>query len=297
MKSALDNEEKPLDATIDTVMPGVLQLHRDTHSAINQVDHKVAQVSENLCSLTTQLDKIAEDIADISPDVTGKMNDMHHLQRMQLGRSFLNIASQLMGSNMVAEPSKQEEELRKRLEEDCMYSTSAAISNLTNSANARPARPPKRQKTSQNTSTTDEISDSDDSIPAEERNIPVEQLPLLCPVNKHSSLSDLFDEWFGIGKFVDEHGGFFGRNKKYKAKWRKHIPNSVHSRLGRSIAAIETYAKQQKITPSEAVTYLEPTFHECNCVTSAFVEKCKTMGLLKVHKSRGSTKKNAEAAE
>ena len=200
MKAALDTEEKPFDATNDTVMPGVLQMHKETHLGINKVEHKVTAVTDKLNSLSSQ--SIAEDIEDISPNVIGKVNDMHHLQRLQLGRSFLlYIANQLMGQNMMIMPSKQEEELKKRVQESCFRSTSAAISNLTDSA-----RPSKRRKTmvtpstvnteEDNTNKDDEVSMANPTI-----NVPVEELPLLCPVNKHKCLSNLYNKWFGIGKF------------------------------------------------------------------------------------------------
>lgn len=41
----------------------------------------------------------------------------------------------------------------------------------------------------------------------------------LSMVPKHRTLMDLWDEWHGVGRFEDQHGGVKGRETKFKNKW------------------------------------------------------------------------------
>jgi hypothetical protein len=58
----------------------------------------------------------------------------------------------------------------------------------------------------------------------------------------------LLSEWIGCGDFQDQFGGIEGRNKKFGAKWRKHLPKYIYSRTKeRTIKGmIRAYAKQRK---------------------------------------------------
>ena len=48
---------------------------------------------------------------------------------------------------------------------------------------------------------------------------------------KYQFLMDVYDEWFGTGDFQDVSGGNDGREKLFKAKWRRHLGASGNKQL------------------------------------------------------------------
>jgi Centromere DNA-binding protein complex CBF3 subunit, domain 2/Transcriptional activator of glycolytic enzymes len=112
--------------------------------------------------------------------------------------------------------------------------------------------------------------------------------------NKHKRLTALWDEWHGTGDFVDDFGGVKGRDKKHGSKWRRHINNMHHSRTKRVVEAIECFASQSEIHPSEACSMLQAAFESVNCSIANFVEKCQDEGLIPKKKARGKGTKSVD---
>jgi len=108
-------------------------------------------------------------------------------------------------------------------------------------------------------------------------------------VHKHKTLSDLLDEWNGVGAFHCPYGGIQGREMKWKGKWRKHI-NSMHfSRTKRTMLAVLGFAEEQCYGDSfDACASLQNKYAvDCNCSVAKFVELMKKDGLLDNKKPRG----------
>ncbi|KAG7364178.1 hypothetical protein IV203_037380 [Nitzschia inconspicua] len=72
MASAIRHEVSPLDATVESVLPGVLEIQRTTHSMVEQLGGKVDRFHE----------AVHEATRSISEDVTRKLQGLcNHLKR------------------------------------------------------------------------------------------------------------------------------------------------------------------------------------------------------------------------
>ena len=106
-------------------------------------------------------------------------------------------------------------------------------------------------------------------------------------VPKHKCLSDLWDEWYGLGEFADTEGGIDGRNKKYGSKWWKHLEGQQYSRTSRVIKAIEAYSVANNVTTDKAIFDLEELFKECSYSVAKMVNAAQDKGLLQKKAARG----------
>ena len=123
---------------------------------------------------------------------------------------------------------------------------------------------------------------------------PADLHALFRMVPKHIVLLGLMHEWYGVGDYYDSYGGIEGRNKTYKARWRKkcHL-NAMHfSRTERTVRAVEAYAKNNSMDKFDAAVALQQVF-EIDCKTSVtnFVLWAQQEGLIAKSKSRGTRKK------
>ena len=111
---------------------------------------------------------------------------------------------------------------------------------------------------------------------------------------KHSSLTGVIKEWYGLDEFADDFGGIQGRIDKYKSttKWRKHcmIHPQHFSRTMRTVRAVEAYAKEESIDTIAAANELEDQFSRCDRSVAAFVSWAQGRGILP---RRASRKNNA----
>ena len=111
-------------------------------------------------------------------------------------------------------------------------------------------------------------------------------------VPKHTSLVDMYNEWYGLGrKYEDDFGGINGRNMAYGNKWRGHLPNQQYSRTARIIAAIEKRAADTNTSIPSCISEMDALFKEKKGVLSNYVEELQLQGLIPKKASRGKTKK------
>ena len=110
---------------------------------------------------------------------------------------------------------------------------------------------------------------------------------------KHTSLTGVIKEWFGVDEFADGHGGIQGRIDKYKSttKWRK--KSMIHpqhfSRTMRTVKAVEALARQKGVDTIAAAAMLEDKFHACEKSLANFVNWAQQDGLIIKRASRGKT--------
>ena len=107
---------------------------------------------------------------------------------------------------------------------------------------------------------------------------------------KHGSLSDLWNEWYGLENFDDGEGGIAGRNKKHGRKWRKHLSAQQYSRTQRVVQAINKYSEVHNVPTEEAVYDLEEAFANVGFSVAKMVDYCKAKGLLTAKLPRGKKK-------
>ena len=109
-------------------------------------------------------------------------------------------------------------------------------------------------------------------------------------VPKHRTLTDLWDEWHGVGRFEDQHGGVKGRETKFKNKWRKHINNAFFCRTKQCVFGIKVYADAHKMSTSDALEALQKEHVECGCSVANLMRRFQANGTLQKKGSRGRTK-------
>ena len=98
---------------------------------------------------------------------------------------------------------------------------------------------------------------------------------------KHKSLQELWNEWYGLEEYFDEHGGINGREAKYGSKWRKGLINSQQfSRTQRIIKGIRNYSISKQVGDNEAIALLEDAFQDCKCSAYNFVRHLQQEGFI-----------------
>jgi hypothetical protein len=278
MRVALDTEQSPVNATVESVLPGVIDMHRLTDSSVKQVATQVSALSEDLIYLKRDMDNLTDILEDVGPDMQVAMRQAHTDSRRQLGRrTFLNIAGQLLGRQIAVagEPAFDDDDasMEDRTEPECPVRHS-----VSRRRSVRHEESPHLELTTRSTTTVA------DTLPLNGSRLELRK--------KHKCLMDVYDEWNGTGDFHDEEGGIAGRNLKLKSSWRKHIPAKQYSRLKQTIDAIGNYAKQQGMDERDAVLALEPLFEESKCSPTNFLRGCFERGYLEKKKARGKSKEN-----
>jgi Transcriptional activator of glycolytic enzymes len=242
MKKALQEEKSPLDACLESVLPGVHQWHQANNQAVVR--------------LVERVDVFAEGTAGGINTLITKMERMEQ-QREEQDRRIVTMLE--LGAQAFRKEQFSERPLTTT-------TTATQIENETNRpAGAPPATP-----------TTNEEDDVD--VHASYRMRP-----------KHRNLTELYDEWIGAGDFADNYGGIEGRNKKYRAQWRKHIPPHVHSRTERTVEGIRAYAKQKGLHVYDACRQLQAEYEARKFSVANMVNYLINIGVLDKKKSRGRT--------
>ena len=111
---------------------------------------------------------------------------------------------------------------------------------------------------------------------------------------KHATLRDMHDEWFGVGSFLDKHGGVEGRERhfgKHKAKWRRHLDNQHFSRTKRLVQAIVEYATSNDVSKEQACDELETHYQNSKRSLLNTVKTLQGLGLIQKQKDRGRRSK------
>jgi hypothetical protein len=104
---------------------------------------------------------------------------------------------------------------------------------------------------------------------------------------KHKQLTELLSEWIGCGDFQDGFGGIEGRNKKFGAKWRKHLPKYLYSRSERTIKGIRAYAQQGQISDMDACRELQHVYEQQKHNVKNMVDYFTRTNLIHKRKARG----------
>ena len=254
MSQALHQEECPLDASLEKVMPGVHQWHQVTNDSINN---------------------LSKTVKDFQGEVKGELEHLHSTlltakedSKLDLAKVHMAIALQLMQGGVG----------------DVNSVNMNCISNMLLTMPQPTVRTSPEATTTSPTTTGDEIAD-----PAE---LDANRLFRMKP--KHTSLTGLIKEWFGLNEFADELGGIQGRINKYKSttKWRKHcmIHPQHFSRTMRCVKAVEEHARKRSIDEmTDAAAELEDKFAACGKSLASFVTWAQCNGLLSKSASRGKS--------
>lgn len=256
MKNAIDNQDEPLDAKLEAVMPG---MHAKTQALQSTVETLASEVRGVGALVKKGFSIMGENFLTLQRD--------QRMHRTQLGNTFLNIAKQLLGGQPVVAPEKtapQENPIAERdpfmeafgdvpsdieedFEEDGALAevegeviadspnnlndgdspTDGDLNFLNDDASTTGApivmptlmglpSPLRRQLPSPLVPAPIDNVSPTKDTPMRHTTGDPSQFPRITLEAKHTCLSDLWDEWHGEGKFYDSHGGFAGREKALK---------------------------------------------------------------------------------
>jgi Transcriptional activator of glycolytic enzymes len=263
MEVALTTEECPLDAKLESVLPGVHNWHKENQSAVQSVDRKVA-------ALDGKLSTVDQRINDGFFHLERSLQQRQMESDRRIAASFIDIAQRFLNSS--GSGSSFDLTAEQLMQEIGYSHCTDEMDYDEDIIDSEPQQTMTQQQQQQQESSS------------------LDRLYQFAP--KIHTLSDLYDEWHGIGKWQgDPHGGIIGRNKQHKAKWRSKLSGHAkqhYSRMARSILAIENYAKQHNCCEEEAVAMLEDMYvTECGTSLSGFVAKCQELNYIKKASPRG----------
>jgi hypothetical protein len=113
---------------------------------------------------------------------------------------------------------------------------------------------------------------------------------------KHFTLHGVYDEWYGLGRFLDKPvlGGIAALESVYKASWRRHFkgPEVKHfSRLKICIAGITNLQQRSGKDVTSVLDDLNEVYVvEAKFSVSKMAKKFQDMGLVDTKKARGKPK-------
>jgi Transcriptional activator of glycolytic enzymes len=245
MKKELAEERSPLDACLESVLPGVHQWHHANQAAVTSLRDDTKTLH---CDMNIGFQHVIAELHET------------RRQRMQQHAEFAKLLE--MGRHVLLSGTTMEEETATTLE-----------------PNADIGSPPPL--------TDDTEAPSTGSLDDE-----AEQHKTYTMQPKHKLLTDLLSEWTGTGDFNDQYGGIEGRNKKWSASWRKHLPKYTYSRTERTIKGIRAFAKERQISDMDACRELQKVYEQQKFAVKNMVDYFTTSGLLAKRKARGKTKKD-----
>lgn len=251
MKKALVEEKSPLDACLESVLPGVHQWHHANNAAI--------------ASLRDDMKTMNVDIKDGLSQIVGEL----HQTRKRRSDQDIQLAG-------VLEIGRQVLLTGKPIAECNAGNLFTPQHNTTTNNNVQytPSSPLPTP-----TDLTNQIC-GDDRAELEKH-----KTYMMKP--KHNSLSELLSEWVGAGDFNDGYGGIEGRNNKFGASWRKHLTSYIYSRTERTVKGIRAFAEQRNISDFDACRELQEVYEQQRWSVSNMVNYFNSSGLLTKRKPRG----------
>jgi len=271
------SQNSPLDANLDTVMPGIRDWHRNTTGAINLLSTKQSDMAIEVSSIAGRLDSIdgrLDSFVDVLQDNQHQSRQvLHNTLKGFLANMLSAISQGSMDENQQATTSPS---LHSLLVRDCdsgnaekqllsMESAFPVSQSLTNRECRDGALIP-RATTVTTPMDTDNAETMDD---------PSKIHSNFVLRSKHKSLFSLWHEWHGTEDFSDNFGGVDGRDKLHRHQWRKHLDKQVYSRNRRIVVGIRKHAEIHSFkNPLDSIaTELENIYTtKCNCSTQRLVD-------------------------
>jgi Transcriptional activator of glycolytic enzymes len=251
MRTALQEEKCPLDACLESVLPGVHQWHQANNQAVvrlvDRLDVFGEAVAGGINTLITKIDRLEQ-------------------QRIQNDRRLANMLE--MGAHA----------FRNDQQEPSQRSTTTANSFEFEHGQKEPADSSPTCSPMQQGAVAAVLSECEDELKlhASYRMRP-----------KHRYLTSLYDEWMGFGEFSDEYGGIEGRNKKHGARWRKHLTPHIYSRTARTVDGIRAYAAEQGMDIHDACATLQTHYEARKCSVANMVNYFMEINILDKKMRRG----------
>jgi hypothetical protein len=242
MQVALNDENvSPLDATLESVMPGVHQRFVATDGHVKALDRKIVSGFEKL---DDKVDALADHFTDLQA--------YNRERDLELADTLRSIAARL---------------------------GTPAGSTLSPPRTTRP-----QQVQSPSRGGDQQPSPSPDGARRHRM------------VAKHHSIQSLWDEWHGLGDFLDKPvvGGIAAIETLYKSKWRTHFSSSEKKHFSRSqivMRAIQTTCDGCDEPFEETIGSFEVSYEvDAKFSIAKMATIVQNLGLVTRKKSRGKTK-------
>jgi Transcriptional activator of glycolytic enzymes len=264
MKLALETESSPLDANLESVLPGLHQWHTANNQAIGILDKKVDTFTEKVINRLEYLVEKANNADNYRENTETRL------------AAVLQVGSDILRNGRELPVGVMELLTAASVSGDASRLTDSPIGDVNGS-----------QLDHQDTvAVTVEEEDNDDDVEEQKH---YRMRP------KHATLADWYDEWVGAGDFEDGFGGIEGRNKKYGSKWRKHLNVQHYSRTCRVVKAIRAFAEEQRMDTHDACATLQHHYkNTAKCSVGNMVKYVNSMGLLQKGKARGKQMKKQQ---
>jgi hypothetical protein len=110
---------------------------------------------------------------------------------------------------------------------------------------------------------------------------------------RHDSVSDIYDEWWGIGEHTDKpvKGGFAALEQQYKSRWRKHFDGGQSKHISRVkiiLQGLSALSETDGYTQEMAMNELDAVYcGECKKHITRLESFIKTKGWYQKKKRRG----------
>jgi hypothetical protein len=269
MRVALENERCPFDADLERVLPG---LHRRLHATHAETVGARAEIAGGRTDVNNRLNNIDNNLNNVG----SRLNNIEKLlydircpaESRQVGAYLANLANRMMLQdfpvNPTTSPTWPTPDNDQPIQRDRfgMGMNETAQGQLMYTGASR---------SSQRLAPMDS--------PEVHATYRLPCYPL--------ALSEVWDMWFGTGKFADDYGGIHGRNKKHGSTWRKHLKQKQYSRLHQIIQGAIAYSKERNISPKEVLAEWEPLYDDCGQIISKLVSALQGLGKIKKAAIRG----------
>ena len=254
MKTALANDECPLDARLEHVIPGLNQWHRANNQALGSLKDTL---NDHMHGLTARLDRLQ-----------GGQVSIDHI-RSEIARGLAQAAVVISPERRrPAPPNSTGRTPTNGLDElSELFGPPDPSDAVGENAPVGP-----QDAVAQRTS---EVAGSAGS------GSPY----LMTP--KHLTLRSLYEEWYGYGPYDDGNGGVHGRERRHGSKWRSHINKQFFSRTKRIVSAIDKYIETRNLSWEDAVADLEGEWTAANRSAYNMVQYFQEQGLILVARPRG----------
>ena len=274
MKSVIQQSSDPMDANLETVLPGVHQWHSVTNDSIKENSTAINALDEKVDTLADRIDMGLSKVVD-------HLDNQRAQSERTLAATFINIAQDLLirssGGRLLGTPA-------------ATGSPVSPTNPVTTTINGQTSGAPSPEESLGLSVAGRPLSGAPPSSQGGDSNSPdMVESSSYRMVKKHTTLDDMWDEWHGTGKFADDIGGIQGRNKHFGAKWRKHLEGQQYSRTKLIVEAIAKYAEINKLSTREACAVMNAWYTSAPIALSITKMKqlCIDKGLLKKGKQRG----------
>ena len=265
MKEALDSERCPLDANLEKVIPGLHQWHKANNDVVKGMDKRLTEGLEGLeRKVQLGFEGLVAALRDERQRTDDRMADMLADMAAKLRSGDTNLQS-----------------IRKRPRED---TPTLGLGNSPSDGGESLGDQVATEPTNDNEEPWKHIDHSSYTM-----------------TMKHSSLTNMYEEWYGLGKYTDKFGGIDGRerlfSKKHKSKWRHHLDGNHFSRTRRLVQGIVVYSTKNNVSHYQACAELEHHWVEAKQSLTKTVAKFQSLGLLGKQKDRGRRMKTTQTQD